>query len=380
MNRHVHKCLMYIGLAGSLSLVINVVWARQTHLISSNFSAFGEKHAAVDRSVFGHSFPSCALRVNPVHHILDCRAAADLSRLEKPKVVSDCGAIQQMDFSDEYFELGCGVHSFTGYFDPSRWAEVKIYGDDGVDVTGAPDSKLLVEGTDNALVEVRCQSDRDFTILIPAHGYAYFDWKLNGSSIITPSAASPHLLINQEPVELQFQDGRWVTPYLFQGDKLTFAIPAEAGIFSIENFSFYTNAGSVIARQWQATDEAGYQGSFTQLITLERPSFSDIQLPAHHQLKLRDPQHLQREVDPKRLGYPAGPFAPHLQELCDINWDWTDEWLDTEFGLVLVRKWSVLDFCGGNRLHGHQYINVEWESPNLDYWPKDIPRSSLFPD
>lgn len=328
---------------------------------STNISAFEKELTGTSRNELSDS---CRLRVNAEHYSIDCRAQEQWAAPRTPEVVSDCGAVVSLTFSDEYFELGCGTSSFTGYFDPAHWMEGKIYGDDGVDVTGAPDSRLLVEGTNNVLVEVASRPGGDFTMVIPASGYVCFDWSLNGSSIILPGPAAPSVRLNQQNVLLSLQDSQWVTPYLNQGDVLTFHLPASPGTFTIHNFSFFTNASGVIVRQWTAVDEAGYAGAFNQLITLDRPSFSDIYLPLpptdHSSINLPTSALSPRfrgDTILQQVTHPTTALSDILS-ICSLDWSWEDELLPTRQGLVLVRHWTILDWCGENELHSRQYIDL----------------------
>ena len=371
MRTNIRSVLVFwlLLMSSQFCFALSVPWASGAY--PSNISAFEKELTGTDR---GKPADSCRLHVHAAHYSIDCRQQNLWTEPRTPEVVSDCGAVVSLTFSDEYFELGCGTLSFTGYFDPARWVNDMIYGDDGVDVTGAPDSRLLVEGTDNALVEVANRPESNFTVVVPANGYVYFDWFLDGSSIIFSDEAAPIIQVNRQEVRLSMQDSQWVTPYLTQGDALTFKMPSVAGTFSIRRFAFYTNASGVILRKWTATDEAGYAATFPQFIALDRPSFSDIYLPGHL------PATNHEAFD---LSAPPSMLTPHFRgdtlqqhstpvsllnakNNCALDWYWEDELLPTHRGTVLIRHWTVLDWCGENELSQEQYFDLP---PNLPLPP-----------
>ncbi len=359
MKRPIQNGLATACLIGFFGNPISALGPNISVSLTSNFTAFEEQHAAIAPT--GHSRDTCVLQVQPAHYSLSCQEVQSTTNIPKPTVVSECGAVVSLTFSDEYFELGCGVHGFTGYFHPSRWTSGKIHGDDGVDVTGAPDSKLLVEGTNNTPVEVARGQEGNFTIVVPASGYVYFGWTLNGSSIITSSEVSPRLLVNGNPTFATLQEDQWVSPYLRSGDEFTFLLPGQAGVYTIQDFSFYTNARGVIAREWSASDDRGNEGYFVQLLTLDRPSFSDVQLPAATHITISRADQWPEQVGPEYTGFPYlrnQSLPTEIHELCAMDIAWQDELLTTDFGLILVRHWTLTDQCNQNSVHGNQYINI----------------------
>jgi len=359
MKRPIKTGLATACLIGFLGNPMSAIEPNISVSLTSNFTAFEEQHAANDLT--GHYRDTCVLHVQPNHYSLSCQKVYATTNIPKPTVVSECGAVVSLTFSDEYFELGCGVHGFTGYFHPSRWTSAKIHGDDGVDVTGAPDSKLLVEGTNNTPVEVARGQEGNISITVPASGYVYFGWTLNGSSIITPSEASPRLLVNGSPASATLQEDQWVSPYLHIGDEFTFLFPNQVGEYSIQDFSFYTNARGVITRAWSALDDHGNEGDFTQLLTLDRPSFSDVQLPSATHITISQADQWPEQAGPEYTGFPYlrdQPLPAEIQELCAMDVAWQDELLTTEYGLVLIRHWTLTDQCNQNSVHGNQYINI----------------------
>jgi hypothetical protein len=69
------------------------------------------------------------------HLTLNCLEAFAADELPFPNVHSRCGRIVELDYSDEYIDLGCHVNGFTGWFQKDNWIQSKIKGDGGVDVT-----------------------------------------------------------------------------------------------------------------------------------------------------------------------------------------------------------------------------------------------------
>ena len=185
MKRPNYIVLIFLCTIGYTGLsYCNVQSANQVSF-SSNLTVFEQKHATVK---------AFTLTTNP--YVLPTQlkglsfsygkvlsATATLA----PPVVYQSSEAVSLTFANTFSELGCVIYGYTGYCSSSEQDEDKINGDDGVDVTGAPDSKLLVEGTDNiSVVENHEAYHGSFTVLSSC-GYSYLHWKLNGSSIIIPA-------------------------------------------------------------------------------------------------------------------------------------------------------------------------------------------------
>ena len=164
---------------------------------------------------------SCQLELTGSHHHLYCLDEVSMEALPAPTVRSYCNAEATLSYRERYDDLGCGASGFTGYFEPSRWMVSKIYGDGGVDVTGAPNA-LLVEGADNTLVSATPGGVTRIHILIPADGIVAFDWRsIGGSNLFSNSL---QVSINEQVFSLTQADareGRFRRP-VRTGDELSF--------------------------------------------------------------------------------------------------------------------------------------------------------------
>ena len=99
------------------------------------------------------------------------------------------------------FHLDCRTEGLNGYFDPANWQvkqEIIRKGDGGVDVTGAPDARL-VEGADGALAFAAPGGTLHLQRIIPAKGFLALDLVKVGSSI----SFSPTIIISVNGKELK---------------------------------------------------------------------------------------------------------------------------------------------------------------------------------
>jgi len=197
--------------------------------------------------------------------------------------VDNCAEVMTFFHQDTTIELGCGTMGFQEYFTPSSWTACLPNGDGGVDVTGAPDS-IIVEGANNQPTNTSPRYVTRYKIEIPADGYVTFDWKSVGGSNFDIDAF--YITVNDICVQLSTQDstcGTFTTWDLHPGDILAFEQFSDGNqdmvSTTVSNFHFVTSALKVINRTWTATDAFGNEESCTQVITLKRASFDNIQFP-----------------------------------------------------------------------------------------------------
>lgn len=273
---------------------------------------------------------------------------------------------------EQYFELGCTVNNFSGYFDPSRWVSCDYSGDSGVDVTGAPIPKLLVEGTNRDLIEVANKRCEQFSIIIPANGYISFEWDVLGSSISQHPTATSFLsfFINEKTIHLPANQVDFTAPYLHQGDRITFQLASDnTSDLVIRHFEFMSNAMGVIERNWYSDLNTLNR----QFIPIENTSISNVVIPAVVEITLSDFAELERLTQPYLVGQPyldqdgnedTQEDQVNLLEVkttLDLSWEDAISY-DDNGDVVIIREWSVYDGCAGNQIHQQQliYCRPKW--------------------
>ena len=300
-----------------------------------------------------------------------------------PPVIPDYAPTDyRLTHKDKTYELGCISRGFTGYFALSRWEGAQEQGDDGVDVTGAPNS-VLVEGANSASIIVLPGSEASFGIVLPADGFITFDWGYIGGSPFYDQQFT--IYINDRPVD-QLSAGRMAGTYtstgLEAGDKLRFEASAanEGFQMRLQQFEFLTNARAVVAREWTVHTADGQSDSRTQWITLLKPNFSRLLFPPHFdgsQQQMLQDGHISL---PAATGYPAVDtdgdwMTTHDQILLDeerygLQATWEDEMVYDGQRCVIYRHWTVRDLCGDNVQAATQVIMMQGGCPtNADTWP-----------
>ena len=319
------------------------------------------------------------LSIDVLHYSQGCNTP--LSAV--PPVVSGYAPTDyRLTRKDKTYELGCTSRGFTGYFALSRWEGGQEQGDDGVDVTGAPNS-VLVEGANSASIIVLPGSEASLGIVLPADGFITFDWGYIGGSHFYKQEFT--IYINDRPVDRLSVDrmaGTYTSTGLEAGDKLRLeASAAEQGFeVQLHQFEFLTNASAVVAREWGVHTADGLSDSQTQWIALEKPDFSQLLFPLHFDGSQQPMLQDGRISLPAATGYPAvdtdGDWATtHDQIVLDeerygLQATWEDEMVYDGQRCVIYRHWTVRDLCGDNVQAATQVIMVQGGCPtNLDTWP-----------
>ena len=332
------------------------------------------------------SSSTCVPELMVQHYAVLCLNQEGIAKVDTPVFHSACSEVTQLDFEEEYLDLTCAMSGFEGYFHPSNWTGQTIYGDGGVDVTGAPNI-TLVEGANKALLETASGKTAVFKIVIPANGIATFDWSNFGGSKFFYSL---HLNGRSYPInKLEHQNGSFRTPVLRIGDQLEFQVKApEIGSkIELSNFNFYSNTIGLMKRHWKALDSNEKECKATQLIAIEKANISDIIFPLNRDGK-EAPMLLDDEsaYSPEVTGYPVidrdgDPESKEDQFLlkndaCTFQINWTDEWSNEDKTFIIARKWIVQDVCSDNYMEATQIIKLD-KLPSSRPLPGFLPQKTV---
>ncbi|MCB9296738.1 MAG: hypothetical protein H6559_27015 [Lewinellaceae bacterium] len=312
------------------------------------------------------------LRLDGAHQAVSCLGSQDVV---PPVVYAPDNTTASLTYQDQQFKLGCAVSGFQEYFAPSRWAAVKINGDGGVDVTGAPNS-ILVEGANRASVIATPGSAASYRIAIPAEGYVSFDWGyIGGSNLLNRQF---WVGINGERVESMAEGhtaGTFFSSLLAPGDELSFNIVSGEKGFEVQlsGFEFLSNAIGVIERHWEAATETGQQTGFTQLVSIRKPDFTQVVFPGNLDGVEYPLLEYGASIEPVWTGYPfidedGSVATTHDQyalsdDGCSFGVKWEDEILYDNDGCIVFRHWTVSDYCGGNVQSETQVIRMRGGCP-----------------
>ncbi len=293
------------------------------------------------------------------HLTFNCLEALAVDQLPFPNVYSTCGQIVELDYVDEYFDLGCHVNGFDGWFKKDNWIQSKIKGDGGVDVTGAPNA-LLVEGANKALVEVMPGSTTSLTVVVPADGFITFDWSIVGGSNLSLTVRAGESTV--------IPDRYFVSQSLKAGD--TFSLLFQStfqGRIELSNFQFLSNINTLIQRTWKAKDESGQQSEAVQFIGVKGIEASQILMP----LDINTSKTAYRDEipSPELSGYPIfdkdGDWITSDDQIslqgksCSVKMSWSDK-VDAQTDKTIIsRKWVIEQGCGRNTIIHTQEIVLQ---------------------
>lgn len=337
---------------------------------------FGILSLALGPATFSYGQPTDDhISIEGRHARIFCLDDAGQAEVPNPVASSSCGEMTSMQYEESFIDLGCGQEGFTGYFEPSNWTVSTIYGDGGVDVTGAPNS-LLVEGANKALVGIQSGAATRMQIPVPADGMIAFNWSnIGGSNLLTSDF---HFTINGRPVDQTGESGRCRQP-VRQGDQfvLTFSTATPVTL-EIEGFRLLSPIESVLVRDWTATDDQGHSAQFRQFISIEQPNITDITFPAMQSADATAPA-----ISPEQTGYPyidrdGDPETTAdryfiRRSTCSLRVEYSDEIQQAEGFCILYRHWLITDACGKNTMKETQIIKLLGGSS----FPGDCPGNLL---
>ena len=374
-------------LAINLSLSASNKYCQMADLEFCNLLANTEVTSS-DNNYEPHNFNTCTPKIKAKHQSIFCLDYAN-HNLIQPTFEGECSpVITNWTYKDEYLNLNCSSSGFEGYFQPNNWTISKIYGDGGVDVTGAP-NVTLVEGANTALIEVVSGSTTTLKIIVPANGIATFDWTNFGGSKFFYS-----LLINGKAYPFakgDKQKGFFRSPVLSIGNVLEFQLKATEinSRLEISNFSFYSNATGLVKRHWSAKDENGNLLETTQLISINKANITDVIFPANRDNIEAPALESTTDYTPYNTGY---PFIDRDSDLsttddqylleegdCTFNIEWKDQWNVDEQTFTIERRWLITDWCTNSILEGTQIIKLN-NLPAMNAIPESLRENAKASD
>ncbi len=296
--------------------------------------------------------------VIPNHLTVNCLETNALSALPQPQVKDISGEITGLSSEDQYFSLASASKEWTAYFSISRWETIKVKGDGGVDVTGAPNA-ILVEGANSAQVRVEAQSVVQFQIVIPADGFIAFDYEnFGGSNLLNQLftvRAGASVKVQKAP------KAKFFSTSLHRGDVLTLSFDNATDMvmnLQINNLRFFTNAAGVWERRWTATNAKGESIAFPQYVTISKASIADVLFPGDVYFDENGLAETPICTDPVCTGYPFidqdGNLATTFDRVvidrsnCDFLVSWSDDLVQLSDKCVLERHWTISDRVSDN--------------------------------
>ncbi len=306
--------------------------------------------------------------VTPNHLAVNCLDPIALSALPHPQVQDISGQIAGLSAEDQYFSLASASQKWTDYFAVSRWEIVRIKGDGGVDVTGAPNA-ILVEGANSARVSVNAESIVQFNIVIPADGFISLDYEnFGGSNLLNQvfSVNAAGTIKVQKATKAKF-----FSPALRRGDVLALHFDNAANVpmqVQLSSLRFYTNAAGVWERRWTAGNAKGESIAFSQLITVEKAAIADVLFPEDVFVDKTGLFEVQACTNPVCTGYPFldkdGNLATTFDRIaidrstCDFNVSWSDELVQQSGQCIIERHWTISDRSSNNVFTALQSIHL----------------------
>lgn len=244
--------------------------------------------------------------------------------------------------------FNCLVLGFSGYFHPSRWKSCLPSSMAGLDITGAPQPKLVVEGTGRELIEVANPTCRDFSIQIPAEGYVSFHWENVGSSVLPPPDGPFFaFFVNGERKNLADKNTRHTSDFLRKGDRITFRLlPNSLHTVLIRDFVYMNNTRISITEVVVPSPIELYLSDFSQLEHLTQPD-------------LVGQPYIDTDGDPQTVD----DHVFLLDEGTSLDISWEDYVHCEELGTTLIiREWSIYDPCGDNEVRIQQELRCHLKS------------------
>lgn len=266
---------------------------------------------------------------------------------------------------EEIYLLGCQNVGFSGYFGIENW-ELKNTGDDGVDVTGAPNG-LLINTIGRSPSKENPRDEWQCNIVIPSEGYVYLDLEKIGGSIF-----SMEYSINGNPSIPLYKSDEIInskfTNLLHRNDVLEIRLsfdPCKNNTFLLKDFHFFTNSEKIRKKtSLYYTFHAGIPVFQCKQTFASDPilGFEEVVLP--EDISIND-----RNSSPKYTGYPLIDLDGFIESKDDqfqldnrvapFHVSWQDEVVTINHTETILRTWIIEDQCKGNILTSTQHIRLK---------------------
>jgi len=172
-----------------LSKLLAYFWLGLFIIIGTSLKGIDPDFQSGDYLVYSFS-TNCKNRVAPFsvqHGSVISRNRSTHAPILTPLLKNTLRTIVRTLSVAERYDGGSVAQNYSGYFHPTRWTSDLLSGAGGVDVTGAPKSRQLVEGINANLMEVANDAMFEFYFIIPVKGALLLEWTFYGSSISTTS-------------------------------------------------------------------------------------------------------------------------------------------------------------------------------------------------
>lgn len=158
-----------------------------------------------------------------------------------------------------YFDLGCNVDEWEGYFAPHRWQKVYEGNQDEDERLLLSESAQQTDNIASILFETIRSEMETWSIEIPAAGYLAFQLRATSPNISGEITVS----VNGESATHQLRaDGAYYSPFLQAGDVFSLNIPAGSTAYRWSQLRFHTNFTGVIVRP----SESALASRFTPIL------------------------------------------------------------------------------------------------------------------
>jgi len=262
------------------------------------------------------------------------------------KAQADCDAPGSCSTAVAFqlFDLGCASRAFENYFRPEHWDALPPQ-------TPAPGSFRVCSGGE-AFITVLPQQSLEYQILIPAEGYLQIHWSIDREDLIVSSHTG------QEMQDWNGTEGVFLgtvrTGQFFQLSLTNTG--CQTCSLRISDFQFLTPARQVAVYP----DKKGKPARTMILATAI--DFSRILLPADREISS------WKERSPSLTGWPVldqdgHPASKHDQKTLkestrDLQVTYEDLVHPEDGNPVILRKWTLIDLCNGNRMEHIQRIRI----------------------
>ncbi|MBK7870093.1 MAG: hypothetical protein IPJ74_05065 [Saprospiraceae bacterium] len=193
-------------------------------------------------------------------------------------------------------------------------------------------------------------------IVIPARGYAIFDWKsIGGSNLLLSTIVNDKIY----PVT---NAGFYRSPLLQAGDVFTIQMENTSKNHldvQLSGFQFITNATRVVERHWTVIDDKGNTAQTTQFIAVETLPLDQVIFPENLDGQAAPLLKTNESKEPSYTGFPVfdadgNNLTMHDQfpvPDCAFRWNGKTNFKRTSLATLSLRRWSVADANGNIREH-----------------------------